>query len=469
MGKNNRARRAAKAKNRQQRQRQPTPPRDWFGSYAEPGEDGDRFEPGFTRAELVEMAWGGLVLALQRNQPTTPYIDRLVDHPAALVDRTAETMVLDQLAHVWAGGWQPAEIARHAKRTAPNAATRRLVEMAIAADHADRPDHTLDHRWSAQVAALQLPAVASRHGWIGAALAELSDRRAQIDAVGAAMVGVLSVPRLDILIPPPGADPDAVWPPGNSFVADDDEPDPVIEKVRNLLAKAESTEFEAEAIAFTAKAHELMTRHAIDRAMVAARTHTSTDRPVAARVFVDSPYADAKALLLQSIAVETRCRCVASLGLGMSTIIGFSDDVAGVQLMFTSLLVQAQAALNVAAKSAPPGARPRSQSYRASFFVAYANRIRERLAESNRAATDAATAEGGSAFLPVLADRRRDVDDLVDERFPEMVNSTVRSGWDPAGRVGGRMAADQAQLRFADLADADPPQPAQPTGALPTA
>ena len=118
---------------------------------------------------------------------------------------------------------------------------------------------------------------------------------------------------------------------------------------------------------------------------------------------------------------------------------------------------------------APPGARPRSQSYRASFFVAYANRIRERLAESNRAATDAATAEGGSAFLPVLADRRRDVDDLVDERFPEMVNSTVRSGWDPAGRVGGRMAADQAQLRFADLADADPPQPAQPTGALPTA
>ncbi len=100
MGKNNRARRAAKAKNRQQRQRQPTPPRDWFGSYAGPGEDGDRFEPGFTRSELVEMAWGGLVLALQRNQPTTPYIGRLVDHPAALVDRTAETMVLDQLAHV---------------------------------------------------------------------------------------------------------------------------------------------------------------------------------------------------------------------------------------------------------------------------------------------------------------------------------------------------------------------------------
>ena len=39
------------------------------------------------------------------------------------------------------------------------------------------------------------------------------------------------------------------------------------------------------------------------------------------------------------------------------------------------------------------------------------DRIRERLAESNRAATDAATAEGGSAFLPVLADRRRGADD----------------------------------------------------------
>ena len=44
--------------------------------------------------------------------------------------------------------------------------------------------------------------------------------------------------------------------------------DAVLARIRQLLAKAESTTFEAEALAFTAKAQELMTRHAIDAALV---------------------------------------------------------------------------------------------------------------------------------------------------------------------------------------------------------
>ena len=55
-------------------------------------------------------------------------------------------------------------------------------------------------------------------------------------------------------------------------------PQGVLDKVRALLAKAESTTFDAEAEAFTAKAQELMARHRIDRAVFEARSTVSARR-----------------------------------------------------------------------------------------------------------------------------------------------------------------------------------------------
>ena len=46
----------------------------------------------------------------------------------------------------------------------------------------------------------------------------------------------------------------------NQRMTQTDLPDGLLDKVRALLAKAESTRFEAEADAFTAKAQELMAR-----------------------------------------------------------------------------------------------------------------------------------------------------------------------------------------------------------------
>jgi len=74
----------------------------------------------------------------------------------------------------------------------------------------------------------------------------------------------------------------------------------VLQKVRGLLAKAESTEFEAEAAALTAKAQELMTRHAIDRA--ALHVGQAVGRPSIIRVAIEAPYVDPKSLLLQLVA-----------------------------------------------------------------------------------------------------------------------------------------------------------------------
>lgn len=77
----------------------------------------------------------------------------------------------------------------------------------------------------------------------------------------------------------------------------------VLERVRALLAKAESTTFEAEADAFMSKAQELMARH--NRSGDAAGERSSLGpggRCRARRVHIDDPYAPQKAQLLAAVA-----------------------------------------------------------------------------------------------------------------------------------------------------------------------
>jgi hypothetical protein len=71
-------------------------------------------------------------------------------------------------------------------------------------------------------------------------------------------------------------------------------------RVRALLAKAEATKFPEEAEALSAKAQELMSRYPLHQAVV---DHDGGRVPVASarRMWIDSPYAGAKALLVQVV------------------------------------------------------------------------------------------------------------------------------------------------------------------------
>src|SRR6185295_10188297 len=100
---------------------------------------------------------------------------------------------------------------------------------------------------------------------------------------------------LPTIISPPGAQPD-----DRTLHAMRGVDDSVLVKVRALLAQAESTSFEAEAEAFTAKAQELMARHAIDGALLWARS-ARDECPVTIRLPLDDPYVDIKSLLLQRV------------------------------------------------------------------------------------------------------------------------------------------------------------------------
>ncbi|MDP3972389.1 MAG: DUF2786 domain-containing protein [Candidatus Nanopelagicales bacterium] len=411
----------------------------------------------FTHADSVR----GLLYELRRAhhcrdaELTDAGIRALAGMPAAVVEREVEGILLGRVDSLWSAGWQPAELRRQARNGCATAASARLIGIAIAVDHARRRAASLDSRWIAQVDSLGLPVVNARAGWVrGWVRDEGLDWADALRRFTDVLGNVLHLPQLDPVLPRPGI---AGGPPRVAGAARPGRAagagtNPRLERIRGLLAKAESSTFEAEAAAFTAKAQEMMTRHAIDAALVHGQSAPDRQQPVAVRVPIDAPYADAKSLLLQTVAHAGRCRSFAMDGLAMSTVVGYPDDVDGVEMLFTSLLLQAQSALADDAKHAPAGTRTRSQSYRSAFLLAYTTRIGIRLDEINDAVYAQVNAEKGSAFLPVLRSRSEAVDDYVSRQYGDLTDSHVRGGYDAAGWASGHAAGQNAQLNSGDLA-----------------
>jgi hypothetical protein len=222
----------------------------------------------------------------------------------------------------------------------------------------------------------------------------------------------------------------------------------VLTRVRALLAKAESTTFEEEAEALTAKAQELMARHAIDAAMVHAGSRSGG--PVTRNLAVDDPYAQAKAMLLGNVASANRCQAVWVSKLGYGTVVGFEADIASVELLYTSLLVQATTAVLAAGSQVDRHGRSRTRSFRQAFLVGFGSRIGERLREATSAAEVDAAVEHGAALLPVLARREGEVEEAVARAFPRV--ATMRpSISNRAGLYAGVAAADNAALGGAQV------------------
>lgn len=215
-------------------------------------------------------------------------------------------------------------------------------------------------------------------------------------------------------------------------------------KVRALLAKAERTEFEHEADAFTAKAQQLMARHSIDAAMI-AETDPSAGPPGTAvhRIWLDSPYVRAKFALVTAVAEANGCQALFNTGLEVATVVGLTHDVRATVLLTTSLQLQAARAVTHARPDPEEDGWTTSvRAYRRGFLFAFAARIGERL----RDATTVATADlDPGALLPVLADRTALVQRAVAEAFPR-TKTLRRTSVDASGWAAGRAAADLARL-----------------------
>ncbi|MDQ6697878.1 MAG: DUF2786 domain-containing protein [Actinomycetota bacterium] len=378
-------------------------------------------------------------IALLEHGPPNPASDgpRLVD------DLISSSLGL-AVSRTWRNGWQPTDIVSAARRSVGRTAAALSVDV-IAADMPNYPAATVQPYWREQLSDLDATVWWSDDD---SHLMQWSRRsslaRVEMLRVAVKLLSLLHhLPRLPLLCPIPG-EPDMTVPgPAAEWGAPQTTSPPELARVRALLTKAESTTFPEEAEALTAKAQELMAIHSIDRIALAAGRDDR--RPIGRRLGVENPYAGAKSLLLDKVAVANRCRSVWTPDLGFSTVFGDESDVASVDILFTSLLTQATAALQIADRGRIAAGGGRARSFRHSFHVAYATRIGARLAEVMAASEVAAEAGLGADLLPVLASHADDVEEAVHAAFPG-VTSRATSVSNRAGWSSGIAAADMASL-----------------------
>lgn len=349
--------------------------------------------------------------------------------------------LLDALDEVWERGWQPADVAHHARKEATAGSVPLVV--ALMGEHARRTDAAgrAPAAWVDQLR--ELNAVSRGDGAVVAAWRRTEPRSsAEAWRIVLLLVGMLRCAvRLEALVPPPSRwGPAAARPAGQLTPGDDVR---ALRRIRALLSKAESTDFAEEAEALTAKAQELMTRHAVDAALLQAGS-SPADGVTARRVHVADPYVRAKMQLLAAVADANDVRLVWYSMLGIATLVGIPGDVGAVELLFTSLLLQVARAL--AAAERPTGAAAGARSFRRSFLLGYAQRVGERLQAARRCATDEAAAAHGVDLLPVLRRRQVAVEARVAELFPRTRNTRSRASVDPGGWYAGRAAAERADV-----------------------
>ncbi|NMO91976.1 DUF2786 domain-containing protein [Actinomycetospora sp. TBRC 11914] len=221
----------------------------------------------------------------------------------------------------------------------------------------------------------------------------------------------------------------------------------ILARVRGLLAKAESTSFPEEAEALSAKAQELMARHALERAVVDPAPRGGAASASVRRLWLDAPYTSAKSSLVHQVAGANRCRAVSLAALDLVTVIGWPTDLDTVELLVTSLLVQAGRAMAAEGSRGSRTGGSRTRSFRHAFLLSYATRIGERLREAGATAQEEAVRESDGALLPVLAARGEAVERTTAELFPTITTKRFSVG-NAAGWRAGREAADAASLHL---------------------
>jgi hypothetical protein len=335
----------------------------------------------------------------------------------------------------WERGWQPRDLVRVGARLGGDDIGW-LVAL-IARQARSYLDGPVDAGWRAQLA--EMGALEPGRGDADDHAAGAPCDLATATLAVARLRWILGLVALPKVCPSPG-DWAAGAPPIDARRVPDET---VVSKVRALLAKAESTDYPAEAEALSAKAQELITRHAIDRALLEP---DGDDEPVARRVHIDEPYAAAKSTLLARVASANGCRAVWSEALGFATVFGHRDDIDTVELLHASLLVQATRAIAALGRDAAPGARTRSRGFRRAFLFGFAAQIGERLRDAAARETAEADARSGGSLLPVLARRDDAVDAAMRQAFPSLTTGRRRTISDGAGWSAGQAAARLATL-----------------------
>lgn len=348
--------------------------------------------------------------------------------PESLVHASLDDLAARYLVALVDNGWSPLDLDEIVRRH-EGAQARPVLARWLSRDRRRHPG--LNPAWQAEVDHLGPPQSGPSRDVAGL-------------ATGLWLVGTLaSLPGLPTVLAPTGR-PAQAGVVGAAEQPVDPERARKLATVRGLLAKAESSTFDEEAEAFSAKAQELISRYALEAILVAgADPRPGTTVTTARRIWLDAPYVGAKAQLVHEVAQANRCRAVMSEPPGLSTVVGMAHDIDAVELLVTSLLVQGNAAMRRHGQLTDARGASRTRSFRQSFLTSYAVHIGKRLRASAEQALHDSGEEG--RLLPVL----RSQQDAVEDAFTALVPSTVEkrsSVSNGAGWAAGQVAAELATL-----------------------
>jgi hypothetical protein len=299
-----------------------------------------------------------------------------------------EAGLLSFISSAWRIGWMPADLLSAIEHECDTRSTRIAAALILKEHHEQGYDHRLTPRWQSQLIAVREAAEDATDYGVGRGKSWVAARMKLWFFLGF----LPGLPRIGAL--PGEADPAAPRADGQP-VREGTIDHNVLRRVRALLAKAESTDFDAESEAFTAKAQALIAEHSLAAALRDGIGETNTDGPDAIRITVERPYEREKFQLLAKIAMANRSRAILHERLG------------------------------------------------------FASRIGERLAgETKRATEEAASAAGSSAsVLPVLAGRADRVEKAVGAAFPRLSRARrSQAAFDGSGYNAGVEAANRANL-----------------------
>ncbi len=458
MGTNNRQRRAAKQRKRRERGGSApgsgwSPPTAYDDApcdcpqcnHLPPPPTAELIRDALFEAAYASTTEGAELLATHAEALAYPSLD------VGLVDTAVQSCLDRGVRRIWESGWQPRDARELAKRRLASGAGDYLLD-AIAAEARTYAPGTVDPRWRDQLDEVGAsvwwkPDQTHLRQW---AARHHHDRRSAVSTAIVTLGFCLTVPRGRQILPLPGSAHAGAA--GRQVRHDVDEKQ--LARIRALLAKAESTEFPEEAEALSSKAQELMTRFSLDRALLDRAVldaepgaHPQPGSGASARrIWLDAPYVSAKSLLVNAVAGANRCRLVTDDKTGYVTVIGADVDLDLVEILTTSLLLQANRAMLAHGGQVSRYGRSNTRSWRQSFLVSYATRIGQRLADASAASQAAAVTQHDSArLLPALVAREQQVDTLFTQLFPRTIERTV-SVSNAAGWTAGKLAADLANL-----------------------
>lgn len=222
----------------------------------------------------------------------------------------------------------------------------------------------------------------------------------------------------------------------------------MLDRVRKLFAQANGTDNVAEQEAFTAKATELMLTYAIDEAMLQKAGKASSETIIAKDIVITG-YAKAKMTLLANIADAMGAKTVYTANTKRSgwstinvTVIGWESDIASIEVLFSSLIMQVSTNMEREAKR---NKNVHGRAFKQAFILGFSNEVYRRLLIQRKDAIKVADDSTPGAALAVV-ERSTAVDNDYRRRFPRTGKGTGAKASSYTGASAGREAGSRANL-----------------------